>query len=774
MPQSNQHPTGDSRRSFIKKTALGSALLASTNWTAFGQAGGSSGQKPITPSQPWYKTAYRWGQTNIVEIDPTRYDIDWWRSHWKRTKVQGVVLNAGGIVAYYPTKVPFHHKAEFLGDRDLLGELIKAAHDDGLFVFARMDSNRAYQDCYDAHPDWFAVDIDGKPYRRTEHYIACVNSPYYTEHIPKIIREVAINYGVEGFTDNNWNGPMRHQPCYCVHCKKSFREKYGHELPTKTDWNSQVYRDWIMWNYERRNEIWDFFNKTSKEAGGEHCVYIGMMAGSMNWQSRVFRDDREVYRKAEIVMLDDQRRHDNQGFMHNAEIGKRIHSVGGWDKIIPESQAMYHLTDHNFRLATKPVPEVRMWAVAGFAGGVQPWWHHVGAYQEDRRMFDTAEPLFKWHEQHQDSLINRLPLDTVGLVWSQRNTDFFGRDDAGSVCDDPWNGFGQAMVRARISYTPIHIDDIAEKTKGIKLLILPNIGAMSDAQIESIQLFVKNGGNLLATGQSSLFTEWGDVREDFGLAGLFGVNLPKEHPYRDEEQRSDWTHNWQHSYIRPLPELGARVNGPKAGNEPEITEERHTILKGFDQTDLLPYGGMLADMDVSPNATVPLTFVPTSPNTPAEAVWLTEPKTNIPALVLNEHANGSRVAYLPADIDRQFAKENIPDHGDLLANIVKWTVKNDLPFEVEGPGLIDCHIYHQPGKIIFHLVNLTSAGTWRTPVHELIALGPFKIRVRLTKDVKGKTIQSLVLGNKYKSKIKKGWTEFKIQPVKDHEVIVIS
>jgi hypothetical protein len=44
---------------------------------------------------PWYQRTLRWGQTNITELDVERYDIDWWREHWKLTKVQGVVVNAG-------------------------------------------------------------------------------------------------------------------------------------------------------------------------------------------------------------------------------------------------------------------------------------------------------------------------------------------------------------------------------------------------------------------------------------------------------------------------------------------------------------------------------------------------------------------------------------------------------------------------------------------------------------------------------------------------------
>jgi hypothetical protein len=136
---------------------LEGALLAAEQ--ASKQTGGSG-------KLPWYRRTLRWGQTNITERDPTQYDIVWWRAHWKRTRAQGVIINAGGIVAYYPSRFPLHRRAQFLGDRDLFGELCRAAHEDGLVVFARMDSNRAHEDFYRAHPDWFAVDAAGKPVPR--------------------------------------------------------------------------------------------------------------------------------------------------------------------------------------------------------------------------------------------------------------------------------------------------------------------------------------------------------------------------------------------------------------------------------------------------------------------------------------------------------------------------------------------------------------------------------------------------------------------------------
>ncbi len=91
-----------------------------------------------------------------------------------------------------------------------------------------------------------------------------------------------------------------------------------------------------------------------------------------------------------------------------------------------------------------------------------------------------------------------------------------------------------------------------------------------------------------------------------------------------------------------------------------------------------------------------------------------QPTSDIPGLVLSEHG-ASRVAYLPADIDRRYAREHLPDHARLIANIVRWVANETVPLAVEGTGFIDCHLYEQPGRTILHVVNLTSEATWRAP-----------------------------------------------------------
>jgi hypothetical protein len=759
------------RRSFLKKSAAGAAALAGTRWLspAINLSGVSTG--PVA-ADPWYRRVTRWGQINITERDPEQYDIAWWRSYWKQTATEGIVVNAGGIVAYYPTAIALQQKALYLNGRDLFGELVQAAREEGLAVFARMDSNRAHEAFYQAHPDWFTLDKAGNPYKAGELFISCINSPYYEEHIPAILREICTKYHPDGFTDNSWSGLERDSICYCGNCRSRFLEKTGSALPAVKNWDDPVYRKWIRWNYDRRIEIWDLNNRVTRLAGGHDCIWAGMNSGSISGQSNSFRDYKAICARAEMIMLDNQARSDASGFQRNADIGKIVHGLLGWDKLIPESMAMYQAGHPTFRVCSKPEPEARMWMTEAAAGGILPWWHMVGAYHEDRRMYHTAGPFMHWYKNNKSFLINRKPVATVGVVWSQENSDFYGRDDVHEKVDLPWQGITQALIRARIPYLPVHADHIDRDGSQLSLLILPNLAILNDLQVAAIRRFVHGGGGLLATDETSLFDEEGNQRSDYALADLLGAyQTSSTDAVPPTVMNDDETH---HTYLRISPEWRARMHGPHRPGEPTATGQRHAVLKGFEETDILPYGGGLKPLRTAVHAEVPLTFIPAFPIYPPETAWMRVPKTDIPALVLHTETSGARIAFLPADIDRQFGLYNLPDHGDLLANIIRWAAKDRIPIQVQGKGLVDVHLYSQPGRLVLHIVNLTSAGTWRQPVHELIAIGSLQVTVQLPDGFRGKQLASLVSGKRIPLQVAGGQARLEIRSITDHEVLVIT
>jgi hypothetical protein len=270
-----------------------------------------------------------------------------------------------------------------------------------------------------------------------------------------------------------------------------------------------------------------------------------------------------------------------------------------------------------------------------------------------------------------------------------------------------------------------------------------------------------------------LYNEWGDPGSDYALSDLFGAHLSGQAPSLSEDKNFRQLQETSHTYLRILPEMRSRIDGPHNSSEPPVNGVRHPVFKGFEETDILPYGGTLNPLITDAGTEILMTFIPAFPIYPPETSWMRVPKTNIPGLLLNRIDQGSRIVFLPADIDRQFGQYNLPDHGNLLSNIIRWAAHDNFPLSVDGHGLIDCHIYRQEQQLVLHFVNLTNAGTWRQPVDELIPVGPLRISVRIPDGINGKDINCLVSGNKLKAVVDKGWSKFEINTLLDHEVVVV-
>ena len=286
-----------------------------------------------------------------------------------------------------------------------------------------------------------------------------------TSTFPSILREIIAHEKPEGFTDNHWAGLGRESMCYCGNCKSKFHQFSGKDLPARKNWDDPVYRQWIEWSYQRRLEIWDLFTSTTKAAGGPDCIWSGMLSGNFVQAAASFRDMKELCRRADIIMLDQQGRANNGfgppgtgqngGFQENGDTGKRVHGLGGWDKL---ARKAWPPTGHARRPARFPKSGCG-WS-EGVAGTIQPWWHHVGGYQEDRRQFQVVGRFSAGTLTVSSTWSIVEPVATVGVVYSQRNFEWYGRDHANELALAPYNGMIQALIRARIPYLPIDADYI--------------------------------------------------------------------------------------------------------------------------------------------------------------------------------------------------------------------------------------------------------------------------------------------------------------------------
>ena len=143
-----------SRRDFLRTaTCCGaSVLLGDIDLSTPAQA------QTQAAAPAWIDRPMRWAQLTLVEDDPGKFDPRFWLEYFRRTHSDAVCLSAGGCVAYYPTRIPFHHRSAWLKDSDPLGELVAGCRKLGMVVIARTDPHATYANVREAHPDWIAVD----------------------------------------------------------------------------------------------------------------------------------------------------------------------------------------------------------------------------------------------------------------------------------------------------------------------------------------------------------------------------------------------------------------------------------------------------------------------------------------------------------------------------------------------------------------------------------------------------------------------------------------
>src|SRR5581483_11676556 len=138
----------------------------------------------------------------------------------------------------------------------------------------------------------------------------------------------------------------------------------------------------------------------------------------------------------------------------------------------------------------------------------------------------AVEEVYGWHYRNERYVRNERSLARVGLVYSQQTAMFYGGEQARAKVEDHALGFYQALMEARVPFDMVHDHLLdAEHIDRYRTLILPNIAALSTQQCRQLTDFVKRGGSIIATYETSLYDEWGVRRDDFGLAQLFGASF---------------------------------------------------------------------------------------------------------------------------------------------------------------------------------------------------------------------------------------------------------
>src|SRR5688500_4707957 len=246
----------DRRKFIIHSAVAGGALALGSRHTVVADNLYAGKVLSRPEGQTRFNKAMRWAQLAFVESDPGNYDPGFWLDYFKKIHAEGALLSAGGIVAFYPTDVPLHHRSAWIADKDVLSTLVLGCRNINMTVILRTDPHATRQNMYDAHPDYIAVTADGQKRRHwanPELWVTCALGPYNFDFMTEVVREIATRFKPDGIFSNRWAG---HGICYCEHCQRNFKAFSGLELPKTSERLDPTYQKWAQFRTERLKELW--------------------------------------------------------------------------------------------------------------------------------------------------------------------------------------------------------------------------------------------------------------------------------------------------------------------------------------------------------------------------------------------------------------------------------------------------------------------------------------------------------------------------------------
>ncbi len=177
----------------------------------------------------------------------------------------------------------------------------------------------------------------------------------------------------------------------------------------------------------------------------------------------------------------------------------------------------------------------------GFDGGLDPV-----AYQRVGTAFAEARAK-RAHFGHS-------PVYEAGIYFSARSRDWLGRDDPGEW-QQSFLGAHKALTYEHISCGVVLDENVsAETLRRYPVIILANIGILSDREIALLRTYVEEGGGLIVTGHSGAFDLFGRPSPSAPLASLIGATA---------EGRLDSLDNWVRFPATPAKDAAAlSVIGP--------------------------------------------------------------------------------------------------------------------------------------------------------------------------------------------------------------------
>lgn len=622
---------------------------------------------------------------NEQETAFAKYDPDRIAAEMAETGAQIVAVYAANQfgIAYYPSRVwPQHPR---LNGRDYFGEVASRLRKRGIKVIAYVN----WLDSKNAAENLLPLEQAGRPHFAEQPLASwaepskpngriqalpgggwrhiCLNSPHRAQ-IVAITREIVERYHPDAFHVDMVVNPA---VCICPSCRPVLEKLCGTQDLDRAAVTAH-WTEYIDWRCERSASFIAEVSAILRPHGvvAAHNGMAPLFCPAIIGIDEPWLPALDVY----LSECFDAFRYPTAD-LHATSLNVRWqHAVGKPAWILRTSTPNHH--------AHWPISPAQweLHAAACKANGAKAFGPcGVGAYPDTtspRRLLDGVRQAFAFYLRDADLDEGARPVAKVALVFSWATRRYFGPDS--SVFDwdlrpEFWSaelaGWGKFLIEEHIPFEFQVAEGLtAAQLASYELVILPNAVNLDERGCAVIAEYVRAGGKVLATGETSLRTERNGKRNDFALAEVLGVS-----------HRGAVTGPF--AIERPVePE-------PVAGAFQQVAATGQVVARRF---DVDPAGSVGGKPILDP---LPVT------------------RTNWPVVVRNRYGRG-QTGYVAFEIGRSYQA-----HGDLHLEALMREQVNALlpvrPLHTTAPRTVEITVWRQPApeRTVLHFANRTTAAT---------------------------------------------------------------
>lgn len=675
----------------------------------------------------WLARRNRGLHMTIRDIDCQNFDVAAMIETFAAWRVTFFSFFAAGYVTTYPSALKLQRQSPWLNGRDLAGEIITAAHRHGIKAIPMIDLGQLPEAALAAHPEWAARDAQGRPVQAADGplYRSCPLGGYVRDYCRAIVSELCARYEVDAMKFGGGSYGFGATVCHCPACQAAYARDVGRPLPQQPDWESEAWHTYVRWKGERTAETVRCLVDLAHEIRpGLPVVGNAVCFGDPDWTIRSSLDIEELAAIEDIVQVEVQTR-----LRYDAE-GDR----GGWQDLRWPAETASYMTSVStrpiwtvcsyflawpWRRSAVPAAEQKVYLAQMAAHGASPMVNLSGGppqVHEDRSGFSAIQELYTFMADHADLYEGDTSAATVALVYSQESLVSYGSEWARPRYVDNMRGYELALDQAHIPYDIIScrvLDE--ERLSRYRTLILPGGVWLSDESAAALARFVGRGGGLIADDRPGAWDIQGTRRSDLALGRLLGITA------RGEPAPVIGTPNeLTQAYMR----RAADSSLPGASLWAYLRE-------GGSELQLLPLLGRYLPVETLGEAQVLFRRAAPFRVFPEGWAYTTDPDPGEPMMVTREHEGGGRTVYFALQMGKNVYVTRFPPLADLIAGAVRWTLRGELPLEVDAPPTLHTALRRLDGRLAVHCVNLTGGERF---FREIVPLHGCRIVVRVPED----------------------------------------